>query len=45
MEAAVGAGRMPQSDIGAPNDNSGYLMVDGTVTIFKEGKDGGQIVR
>jgi outer membrane lipoprotein-sorting protein len=28
-------------DIGAPNDNNGYLLVDGTVTVFHEGKEAG----
>ncbi|MGB8832852.1 MAG: hypothetical protein WCC95_11920, partial [Candidatus Sulfotelmatobacter sp.] len=28
-------------DIGAPNDGNGYLLVDGTVTVFHEGKEAG----
>jgi outer membrane lipoprotein-sorting protein len=28
-------------DIGAPGDGNGYLMVDGTLTIFREGKESG----
>ncbi len=28
-------------DIGTPGDNNGYLMVDGTLTIFREGKQVG----
>jgi hypothetical protein len=28
-------------DIGTPSDNNGYLMVDGTLTIFREGKQVG----
>jgi len=26
-------------DIGAPNENNGYLMVDGTLTVLKDGKE------
>jgi outer membrane lipoprotein-sorting protein len=28
-------------DIGAPSDNNGYLLIDGTVTIFHDGKETG----
>ncbi len=39
-EALAAPGKL-RIDIGAPNDNSGYLMVDGTLTIFKGGKETG----
>src|ERR1700674_4183594 len=29
-------------DIGPPSDNNGYLMVDGTLTIFRDGKQVGE---
>ena len=36
-EAALLPGKL-RIDIGAPADGNGYLMVDGTATIFREGK-------
>src|SRR5271156_3929744 len=39
-EALAAPGKL-RIDIGAPSDGNGYLMVDGTLTIFKEGKETG----
>lgn len=39
-EALAAPGRL-RIDVGAPNDGNGYLMVDGTLTIFQGGKESG----
>jgi len=39
-EAAMVPGKL-RIDIGEPSQNNGYLLVDGTVTIFKDGKIAG----
>lgn len=39
-EALAAPGKL-RIDIGTPSDNNGYLMVDGTLTIFKGGKEAG----
>jgi outer membrane lipoprotein-sorting protein len=39
-EALAAPGKL-RIDIGTPSDNNGYLMVDGTLTILKEGKEVG----
>jgi hypothetical protein len=39
-EALSAPGKL-RIDVGTPSDNNGYLMVDGTVTIFKDGKETG----
>lgn len=38
---AVGLPAKLRIDIGTPGDNNGYLMVDGTLTILKAGKEAG----
>ncbi len=39
-EALAAPGKL-RIDIGTPSDNNGYLMVDGTLTILKAGKEAG----
>ena len=39
-EALLSPGRL-RIDIGTPNDNNGYLLVDGTVTVLQAGKEAG----
>jgi hypothetical protein len=39
-EALAAPGKL-RIDIGTPSDNNGYLMVDGTLTILKGGKEAG----
>src|SRR5277367_2424455 len=39
-EALSAPGKL-RIDIGTPSDNNGYLLVDGTVTVFKDGKVAG----
>jgi outer membrane lipoprotein-sorting protein len=39
-EALAAPGKL-RIDIGAPSDNNGYLMIDGTLTILKGGKEAG----
>src|SRR6202050_2852805 len=39
-EALLSPGRL-RSDIGAPSENNGYLLVDGTVTVLQAGKEAG----
>jgi len=38
---AVGVPGKLRIDVGAPSEGNGYLMVDGTLTVFKAGKESG----
>jgi outer membrane lipoprotein-sorting protein len=39
-EALAAPGKL-RIDVGGPSDNNGYLMVDGTLTILRDGKEAG----